>query len=116
MDLNDLKEVDHVIVVDFDGSVTDAPDGIYAPTLAEEHVWGDPHGPRWQLMGGYTGQYGYRGPIMHPSEFIGGRLARDIMAQPGYYAAVTSHSCTDGCESECLSEPDGWAVVYAPIP
>lgn len=42
----------------------------------------------WELLTGYTGQHGYRGAVMHASEFIGGRMALDILNTPGIYVAL----------------------------
>lgn len=110
-------QFDHVIRVDADGSVTE-PTGVYAPEI---HVSADDDGQildsdetemreyverqGWTLLTGYTGQHGYHGPIMHPSEFIGGTLARDILAAPGLYVALVVDTLDD-------DEPAGWAVAY----
>lgn len=110
--LNDAMPFDHVIRVHANGSVTDEP-GIYAPELYESEV-----SPGWTLLSGYSGQYGYSGPIMHPSEYIGGGMARDILAEPGVYVALADFgTCGEDCE-ECggqggCDEPsaDGWAVA-----
>ena len=104
VDLNTQMEFDHVIEVHADGTVIDAPDGIYAPELHDTQL---ESGTGWSLMNGYSGQYGYSGPGMHPSEFIGGGLERDIRATPGYYVALVDYP-SDG------SEPNGWAVAYRP--
>lgn len=45
-------------------------------------------GDGWQALTGYTGQYGYDGAVMHPSEYIGGTLADDILATAGTYVVV----------------------------
>lgn len=113
--LNSIMEFDHVIRVHADGTVTDAAE--YAPELYDGRLSGD---SRWSLMTGYTGQYGYRGPIMHPSEFICGSMADDILSTPGLYVAIVS--CVSGPADGCaLCEPDtpcdnhsvdGWAVAY----
>jgi hypothetical protein len=97
--LNDKMDFDHVIQVLPGGQVVDAR-GVYAPELNDEHVGGG-----WSLMDGYSGQSGYSGPIMHSSEFIGGGLERDILAQPGYYVTLVAYGDYD-------EEPDGWAVAY----
>lgn len=116
--LDTLMEFDHVIEVRPDGSVIDAPRDIYAPELimstdedgqilaADEADYRDQATRQgWDLMTGYTAQYGYNGPVMHPSEYIGGAMERDIMAQPGYYVALTVDILAD-------EEPAGWAVAY----
>lgn len=115
MKLNDLMEYDHVIQVHADGDLSE-PRDVYAP---EVHVDTDADGQilaehdaamvasvktqGWELMSGYTGQYLYHGPVMHPSEYIGGQLEQDIRETPGYYVAVTVE--TDGGESA------GWVVA-----
>jgi hypothetical protein len=98
-ELNRVMEFDHVIEVHEGGHVTERDD-IYPPELIDDEIMGD----GWSLLNGYSGQYGYRGPIMHSSEFIGGGMARDILATPGVYVALVAYS-TDG------DEPDGWAVA-----
>lgn len=117
-DLNEIMEFDHPVTVDADGIVTDAEDA-YAPELimpvdedgqallsADEHLKAQAGDAGWTLLTGWTGQYGYRGPVMHPSEFVGGRLAEHIIANPGTYV-VTAVETDDGDE-----EPAGWAIAY----
>lgn len=96
--LNAVMEFDHVIQVHADGTVTDAT-GIYAPDLHDGDV-----GTGWTLLNGYSGQYCYAGPIMHASEYIGGRMADDILAMPGVYVALVDYPLDD-------TEPGGWAVA-----
>jgi hypothetical protein len=128
--LNSVMEFDHVIRVNADGTVTDRVEG--APyfddaltcylTDPETYHWETeinlPDG--WTLMNGYSGQYSYSGPEMHQSEYIGGRMARDILETPGDYVALivradcgyTQEFCTE--ESGCDCEPSGWAVATKP--
>lgn len=110
--LNGVMEFDHVIQVHPDGTVSDRPD-MYAPELFDD-VLSD---SSWTLLNGYSGQYGYTGPVMHNSEFIGGTLANDILAAPGIYVAIVS------CYSESLGDDDetidgtiteGWAIAFKP--
>lgn len=107
--LNDVMEFDHVIYVAEDGTVTE-PDGVYAPTVTDhpDQDLPDVDGPGWVLLRGYSGQDRYSGPVMHPSEFIGGRMARDILSDPGFYAAVVVEDADDPDSSA------GWAVAYRP--
>jgi hypothetical protein len=98
--LNARMQFDHVVEVHPDGTVTDARE-VYAPDAYQ----GEPLYGGWSLMDGYSGQYGYSGPWMHQSEYVGGRLERDILATPGYYVTVV-----DGSEDD----PDEWAVAYKP--
>ena len=127
--LNDAMEFYHVIRVDAAGNVTDSPEDVYCEgwvqsvlTDPETDLWEDefnlPEG--WQLMTGYTGQYGYNGPVMHSSEFIGGGMARDILETPGDYVALvvesdcgyTQEHCSE--ETGCNCEPAGWVVAFKP--
>lgn len=100
MKLNDVMEFDHVVMVRDDGTVTDGPAGVYAPELFDGELMGE----GWELLDGYSGQYRYSGPIMHSSEYIGGSMERDILAEPGMYVALVDYPSDDG-------EPDGWAVA-----
>lgn len=116
--LNSVMEFGHVIHVHSDGTVTEPrvfnpPEVVYRELDADGQCVDDeihdlPDG--WTLLRGYTGQYGYNGPVMHPSEFIGGRLARDILSTPGMYAAVV----VDGLEPEETGDDTniGWAVAF----
>lgn len=107
MELNTIMEFDHVIEVRHDGTVTDGPSWLYAPNLHDEHL----DSPQWTLLNGYSGQYGYRGPVMHNSESIGGRMAQDILDAPGVYVAiVATWSLMEG-ESEDADTVEGWAVA-----
>jgi endonuclease YncB( thermonuclease family) len=101
-------EFDHVFRVGEDGSISDAPESLYAPELHDEELYGD----GWEFFSaGYTGQYGYNGPIMHNSEQMGGQLERDVLATPGDYAMVVAYwSPEDGDDSE-ETIAEGWAVV-----
>lgn len=86
--LSDLMEFDSPITVHEDGTVTDGPAGVYAPDLYDEELSGE----GWEFFTyGYSGQDRYSGPIMHNSEFIGGNLARDILATPETYVAVAAY-------------------------
>ena len=117
--LNDIMQLDHVVQVHSDGSVTDhdIPNQreLWAPDLRNGEL--DSYTPGWNLISaGYTGQDRYNGPIMHNSEYIGGRLADDILAEPGYYVALPSEYACDeshNCDEECESAiTEGWAVAY----
>lgn len=142
-DLNAFMEIDHVIAVHADGTVTDGPAGIYAPDLM--HVDGAQHphdvenvgSQGWELLTGFTGQHGYSGAVLHSSEFVGGGLERHILANPGLYVATVVNcygepECqghADGpemgvtfyCDGTCGGveedpEPAGWAVAYMSEP
>lgn len=97
--LNDIMEIDHVIEVTDSGEIIERGD-VYAPDLHDSQLDDD----TWSLMNGYSGQYGYSGPIMHSSEFVGGRMERDIRDTPGLYVSLVDY-LSDG-------EPEGWAVAF----
>jgi hypothetical protein len=113
--LNAAMEFDHVIYSFGDGRIADVV-GIWAPdvmgyTEVDEH--GEPTSWRigeialpWYPMRGYSAQQGGSPDgWMHASEFVGGTMARDILATPGFYVVV--------CPSwDMDQEPTEWAVLY----
>lgn len=95
-------EFDSPFTVTPSGEIGPAPAGVYAPECY--HSEADDvdlagAGEIWEPLTGYTGQYGYRGAVMHASEYLGGGLARDILASPGVYVVVVVSVLPD---SECL--------------
>jgi len=118
--LNDRMEFDHVVEVTSDGSVIDGPAGMHAPEVTVDldadgqMISLNPNDIQidsgWTLLNGYSGQHGYRGPIMDDAEFIGGGMARDIIGTPGVDVAVmVSGLRPDGHTSE--DDLVGWAVA-----
>jgi len=105
--LNSVMEFDHVVYSDGKGNVTWSPN-VVAPEVywdtGTHHM--DTGGVPWSLMSGYTGQYGYNGPVMHTSEFIGGTMADDILSEPGYYVALVVEDMDDP------DNPAGWVVAH----
>lgn len=113
--LSDVMEFDHVIRVNGDGTVTE-PNGISEPDVYWSNGTHNLEGDGWSLMNGYSGQDRYAGPVMHSSEFIGGRMADDILSTPGYYVAMVvdaidcdDHDSPDDCDCD---RNVGWAVAY----
>jgi hypothetical protein len=106
--LNSEMPFDHVVRVT-DGVLTAEPD-IHAPELrwSNGHVEMDP-AEGWVLMDGYSGQFRYGGPIMHESEYIGGRMADDILARDGVFVALVCHDYDEATEDEMPT--CGWAVA-----
>lgn len=106
--LNELVEFDCPFRVTEDGQVETGPfEGVYAPEVHHDDesdvvIEGDGW---WAWSTGYTGQFGYAGPVMHASEFIGGRMERDLLEEPGVYV-VTSVETLDDSE-----EAAGWIVL-----
>ena len=64
---------------------------------------------------GYTGQYGYAGPVMHESEQLSGRIADDILSEPCEYCIceVSYFPEDDHDQEEYEMEHEGWIVVKA---
>lgn len=110
MNLNGFMSFDHIVEIDEEGNYTTYTGDLYAPHIYDEELDDD----KWELIThGYTGQHGYSGPIMHNSEFIGGRLERDILSEPGLYVALVAYYDNDDEETK-EAEPtimEGWAVA-----
>lgn len=116
--LNSDMQPDHVVQINEDGAVEDGHvQGVYAPELhvgtdeddqiLPEHdkaLMEDATRQGWTLLRGWSQQDGYGGPLMHPSEFVGGRLEDHIRENPGLYVAVVID--TEG------DQPAGWAIAY----
>jgi hypothetical protein len=110
MNLSELMDFGHVVTVHKDGTFSDGPVFLHAPEL-----WVDDDGTEvfmpgtqdWTLLSGYTRQEGYRGPVNHASEFIGGGLEQDILATPGHYVAIIAYTDVQG-------EYAGWAIAFHP--
>lgn len=120
-------EFDHVIRIDVYGNAIDVA-GVHAPEVvvecddddagsitlqAEAEMVHYVERQGWELMTGYTGQYLYHGPIMHTSEYVGGRLEEDIRETPGLYVVVevTGLYATEEQEEAQASQPIGWVVA-----
>lgn len=121
--LNEIMDFDHPVLVGPGGTITDKLPGVYAPELhmetdddgqiLDEHEQDYVEQARrqgWELLTGWTGQYSYHGPVMHPSEFVGGALADHIRETPGIYVVVTVETDDDS------EDAAGWAVAYRPAP
>ena len=139
-ELSAIADFDHPFTVSDNGTLSDAHD-VYAPEVHHSDVHDisiDSAGyAEWEALTGYTGQYSYNGAVMHASEFLGGRLADDILATPGtYVVTVVSVHCVCEphdthmswfgtalyceteqnayCNFECTcdsDEPAGWAIL-----
>ena len=105
--LNEAVDFDAPFIVDDSGNV-----------LTDRFMWQEPDvmldddgdidvSDGWETLTGYTGQYGYAGAIMHPSETLSGALARDILSTPGTYCVVEVRDA-DGDYPD--GDPIGWAV------
>ena len=74
---------------------------------------GEPVAEGYELLTGWTGQYGYSGAAMHASEYIGGALARHILETPGYWQAAAVYPLCDHNGDDCA--PESWAVAFFPL-
>jgi hypothetical protein len=136
--LNDLMDFGHVVYSDGNGNVTDqhtdgpqfAPEGItdYLDNDASSSDDFEPLPDGWELLDGFSGQQGYRGPVMHSSEVIAGHLERHIRSTPGYFVALVvtgihEDDCTCSAPDYCKyagdnaveSDDYGWAVAHMPF-
>lgn len=112
--LIDAQDFDHVWTVTLDRRVEDVPN-LYAPTVTN-----DPDGDididseDWHALIGKSGQYGYGGAVMHPSEFIGEYLAMDMAHmcdeayEEGRKVAWSVVTVDDGDDEG----PVGWVMVW----
>ncbi|HYK70397.1 MAG TPA: hypothetical protein VEV45_20805 [Streptosporangiaceae bacterium] len=121
--LNDIMDFDHPVTVHAGGAISSAKPGVYAPELimettsdgqilAQHETDFEDQARRqgWELLKGWTGQYGYAGLIMHPSEFVGGALEDHIRETPGTYVVIAVE-CLDDGDRENPTDPCGWAVA-----
>lgn len=69
---------------------------------------------QWEALTGYSGQWGYDGPIMHASEFLGGGMAADIREDEGgiYVLKIVDDDSDCDC-GDC--DPVGWIVLRAKV-
>lgn len=134
--LNDITEFDVPFRVTADRKVITGEDACKVPT-ADGSMWvyapevynGELDDDRWTLLAGHSGQHGYHGPIMHPSETLSGGLADAVLSTPGLYVVVADvvmheivtsalggqrycKSCGHGgCDDTDDGEATGWAVA-----
>lgn len=120
MDLDSIMELGHVVRVRPDHTVDDHVRDTYAPEVVvnadedgqisaadDDDLIRSVRRQGWELVTGWTGQYGYHGPIMHPSEYVGGALAEHVLATPGLWVAVAVTVLDDGD-----SDDAGWVLAY----
>ena len=113
--LSEEMEFDHIVYSHGDGTISDAhtmrSPYVYVAEL-EDGTWvEEAMDEPWDLVDGFSGQYGYSGPHMHASEYIGGGLARHILETAGFYVVtVVTPMPFNECEDV---DSDEWAVAYA---
>lgn len=115
--LNDIMKFDHPIRSTGDSAVREYLPGVYAPVASlntdsngqllaeyELDMLVELRSQGWEALSGWSGQHGYSGPIMHPSELVSGALAEYILSTPGIYVAVA-------VDTEDPGGPAGWLVL-----
>ena len=87
--------------------VTDWHEGLHAP----EACWSEDGGlevlsDEWEAWStGMCNQWGYTGPIMHPSEYLGGGMAQTLLDEPGTYVI------TEVVDLDDPDAPVGWIML-----
>lgn len=137
--INELMSFDHVVAVMPDGRVIDTDEKFNLIDVRVPEVYIDYEGPfaeaqisdqndrdmvgyfksqGWEVLNGYSNQYGYSGPIMHVSESIGGGLEDRIREEPGFWVALTVEISPNEDDPEHEdnggngeSEAAGWIVA-----
>lgn len=67
--------------------------------------------PQWGVVTGKTGQYGYNGAVMHPSETASDELVIEwVREADGDLFAIVEVRDVDGSYPD--GDPIGWAVAY----
>ena len=142
-------EFDTVYAVTARGTITPADGVAYIPTVEHDDthdvlIDGGPTRARsngdidvnsgWDVLTGYTGQYGYQGAVMHPSEQwtpamleeLAGHADSDGIMCTVFAVVVVNAPCApdapcfpndpDYCaDNGCDAAPAGWAVIYRTI-
>jgi hypothetical protein len=114
--ISDLMDFEHVIVVDNNGATDyDGQDPRF-PNIYAPEVYGDEFSdPDWEPVTGYSNQYSYSGPLMHPSEFIGRGMGASILDEPGVYVTVVVECDGSECDPDVHDEggcdADGWMLL-----
>ena len=126
IELNLMTEFDNVFYSDGKGHLTKAPDVSEPyewPTyygddeVTDEELFADIVSQGWTPLKGFSGQWGYNGPVMHVSEFIGVGCGMHcyILETEGYYVCVPVEALEkdpDTGEWEPGSMAAGWALLY----
>lgn len=118
--LSALMDFHHVVRVFPDGTVSDDRADVAGADAPELYQWESPEGVweeemmsgTWRLVSGFSGQHGYRGPMMHASEQLAGGIARHVLATPGLWVALYP-SCTDAAGEDV--EADSWALAWRAV-
>lgn len=123
-EIDSAVEFDSPFLVNEDGTVelsgNHGPDEVYGGLYGDGSLMISDGWETWS--DGYTGQYGYNGPVLHDSEFLGGGIAHDLLEEPGEYClCFVTYMCDDMCEDlweegeESCGDihTEGWVVLKA---
>lgn len=104
-------EMDSAFGIDRDGNVVKVDAWAPEVYLSQDglEVPGD-----WEAVNGYSGQYGYSGPVMHPSEVMdGSKMEEYVRENPGTYALVVPANVDayDSDDPDAEVDVDGWVLL-----
>lgn len=65
----------------------------------------------WEPISGFSGQYSYSGPVMHPSEFLGGGMADYVLDVETSTVYVVMEVFAEDDEGVAFDDPAGWILL-----
>src|SRR5699024_11906394 len=97
MPLNAMVEWDSAFRVNPNGTGDTGVESAAANSLMTiaENTCADEFDDVPEAVTGHSGQHGYSGPIMHPSEQLGGGMASDVLDSPGTYMLTEAQDLDD---------------------
>lgn len=106
-------EFDFTYTIDKDGNIGASDE--YTPFVSNHPDMGEDVEGDWELLAGHSGQYGYNGAVMHPSEQWGEWAIADLKNLADV-EGETLHFSVVEVRDEDGNYPDGdsigWAVAY----
>ncbi|HZL81388.1 MAG TPA: hypothetical protein VFC06_05540 [Demequina sp.] len=110
MELNVEMEFGGAYAIGKDGTIEHTGD--YVPSFIDDRCDSED----WEPMHGFTNQYGYKGPVMHASEQLGGGMEDWVWEHPGTYAIVEATYTVDEDGNELGmgafdDPPEGWVLL-----
>lgn len=113
-----IQSIDFDVPFVLNGDAAESFGGpIWAPPAYADESGDHVDSPDWEFVSqGLTGQYGYAGPVMHASEFIGAGIARhleELSEDFQAFAVVVVEWQGESAESD--EPPVGWAIVGYPV-
>ncbi len=105
-------EFDFTYRINADGNITEARDE-YSPEVSHDPGNDVCVESGWDVLTGFTGQYGYNGAVMHPSEQWGDwavNALREQASDSDVVFCIVEVRDEDGGFPD--GDPIGWAVAY----